>query len=72
VDATSGSITANLPSAASSTGLVVIIKKIDSTANTVTIDPAGAELIEFGSTLVLSSQGDSYQIQSDGTAWYVL
>lgn len=46
VDATSGSLTMTLPTAASSTGKVFYIKKIDSSANSVIIDGAGAETID--------------------------
>lgn len=71
-DATSAAFTVNLPTAATAAGQTFNIKKIDSSANTVTIDPNGAETIDGASTLVLNTQWQSAQIQSNGTAWYVL
>lgn len=77
VDA-SGNITITLPTAASvfdsTTGIGKIyrIKKIDADANTVTIDPNGAELIDGGATAVLTVQWESITIQSNGTAWWII
>jgi len=72
-NATSAAFTVNLPTAASAAGLPPFnIKKIDSSANAVTIDPNGAETIDGAATLALTVQWQSAQIQSNGTAWYVL
>lgn len=69
-DATSGAIILNLPAAASNTGLVLCVKKINNTANNITIDPNGAELIDLGATLVVSTYLQSVMFQSNGTGWY--
>lgn len=69
-DATSGAITLNLPAAASNTGLVLCVKKINNTANNITIDPNGAELIDLGATLVVSTYLQSVIFQSNGAGWY--
>jgi len=71
-DATSGAITVNLPAAATATGRVLNIKKIDASGNAVTIDPSGAELIDGAATLGTALQWDNYAIQCNGTAWYVI
>ena len=71
-DATSGAIVPTLPAAASSTGQILTIKKIDSSGNAVTVTGNGAELIDGANTKVLSAQWASIQIQSSGTAWYIL
>lgn len=71
-DATAGNLVATLPTAASSTGRVYNIKKMDSTANTVTIDANASETIDGALTKVISTQFNSYTIQSTGTAWVVL
>ena len=71
VDATVGNITLNLPAAVGSEGKEYIIKKIDATANTVIIDPDGAETIDGAATKTLSSQWQSLSVVSDGTSWYV-
>lgn len=70
-DATSGSFTVNLPAAATAgSGFKVTIKKIDSSANTVTIDPSGAETIDGSSTVVLGSQYAVVNLVCNGTTWY--
>jgi hypothetical protein len=71
-NATGGAITMNLPAAASATGLIFNIKKIDASANAVTVDPSGAETIDGAATLALTAQWQSTKIQSNGTAWFVL
>ena len=71
-DATSGAITAVLPAAATATGLIYEIKKIDASANAVTVDGDGAETIDGSATQILSSQYDSITVISDGTEWWIL
>lgn len=72
VDASSGAVTAALPAAATAgAGFEVAIKKIDSSANAVTINPDGAETIEEAATFVLPAQFDVVVIRSDGDEWYV-
>lgn len=61
-----------LPAASSLQGHEYTIKKIDSTANTVTINPNGAETIDGESSYTLSSQYQVIQIRSDGTNWYLM
>lgn len=72
VDATSGASVQTLPTAASSSGKVFVIKKIDASANTVTIQGNGAELIDGVNTKVISTQWTAVMLQSNGTAWYIL
>lgn len=68
-DATSGAFTINLPTAASVPGKVVSIKKIDSSANQITVDPYSAETIDGSSTKKIFFQNDVLQIVSDGANW---
>lgn len=71
-DATGGSFTVNLPAAATAgSGWKVTVKKIDSTANTVTIDGSGSETIDGSTTYVLASQYQGVTPDSDGTNWSV-
>lgn len=60
-DATSAGFTITLP-AATGTGQMYHIKKIDSTANVVTIDGAGAETIDGATTKTISVQYSSFTI----------
>ncbi len=71
-DATGGAFTVALPAAGDNTGKVFYLKKIDSSANAVTIDGDGAETIDDAATLVLNSQYDAAMLVSDGTEWWIL
>ncbi len=71
VDATAGNAVVNLPAAAGVKNKVFRVKKKDSTGNTVTIDPNGAELIDGISTFVLTATNQSTSFQSDGTEWWI-
>jgi hypothetical protein len=73
VNATTGSLEITLPSAATlENGFVVSIKKIDSTTNTVTIDPVGSETIDGQTTVVLANQYDTINLVSNGVNWLIL
>jgi hypothetical protein len=71
-NAASGSITITLPAAANHTGRVYNIKKIDSSANTITIDANSSETIDGALTRVITTQYSSVTIQCDGTKWWTL
>lgn len=70
-NAAGGAFSVNLPAATSSTGLVLTIKKIDASANAVTIDGNSSETIDGATTKALSSQYASSTIVCDGSAWFV-
>lgn len=70
-DCTSNAITINLP-AASAAGRLYIIKKIDSSVNTVTIDGSGGETIDGATTATLNAQYESLTLQSNGSNWFIL
>jgi len=70
-DATSASITVNLPTAVSNTATFTF-KKVDSSANTVTVDGNGTETIEGSLTAVISVQYVSITIVSNNTNWSVI
>lgn len=71
-DCTSGAITIVLLTAVGRIGKIIDIKKIDSSANVVTIDANGAETIDGAATKAISIQYDSYTIISDGTNWHII
>ena len=71
-DATTASFVMTLPTAASSTGKIFSFKKIDSSANTVTIKGNGTELIDGTNTKVITTQYGGFTLQSNGTVWYVI
>jgi len=72
VDASVAARTITLPTAASAKWRKYIIKKVDATANTVTVDANGAETIDGALTYVLIAQYQSVEIQSDGTTWWII
>lgn len=71
VDATAAPATVALPSAAIADQRYYI-KKIDASANAVTVDPSGAELIDGAATYSLSAQFNSIEIISASSAWHIL
>lgn len=71
-NATTAAFSVTLPTAASQPGRLYNVKKIDASANTVTIQCAGAELIDGANTKVIAAQYSNIQFQSDGTAWWIL
>ncbi len=72
VDATGGAITITLPPAAFSKSLIYVIKKIDVSANAITVDGNASETIDGATTQALSSQWDGIRIGCNGTAWFIL
>jgi hypothetical protein len=69
-DAATGNITVTLPDCATCSGMYYTAKKIDASANTVTLDPNGAQTIDGVSTAVISVQYTSVTIFSNGSTWY--
>jgi len=75
IDATAGAFAVNLPLANSvvSVGHELLIKKIDASANAVTISRAGADTIEAGTTVVLAAQWNYTRLRSDSvTNWIIV
>lgn len=70
-DATAGSITINLPTAVGIAGKVYVIKKIDSSANTVTIDANSTQTLDGALTIVIGTQYASFSIVSNGSNWFI-
>jgi len=70
-NATSTNITVTLPTAANIMGRQYAIKRVDSSGNSVTIDPDGSETIEGASTMTLDV-GRSVVIQSDNNNWWIM
>lgn len=72
VDASGAAITITLPTAVGCNGREYRIRKLDSSANAVTIDGAGAETINGAATKLLSAQYATATLLSNGTNWIVL
>ena len=71
-DVSAGSKTINLPLAGSSNNFRVDVKKLDSSANTITIDGNGAETIDGVTTAVLSAQYEAISLFCDGGEWHII
>lgn len=71
-DATSGAFDVQLPAAADHEKRVFNIKKIDSSVNVVTITTTDGDLVEFATDIPLAGQGDVANLQSNGSAWYLV
>lgn len=73
-DATAGTITVNLPAASAvGFGNEWVCKKTDSSANAVTVTPAGSDHIDGATSFALSAQYKFVRLVSDGTAnWTVV
>ena len=70
-DASSGAVTITLPAVATATnGFFVYVKKIDSSANAVTVDADAAETIDGSTTFELPNQYDTGLFMTDGTEWH--
>jgi hypothetical protein len=71
-DASGGVLTVTLPDVSEFNGFKFNIKKIDVSANDVTIDGDGAD-IDASATRLLSGSGyPSITIHSDGSDWWIL
>lgn len=66
VDATAGAIVVDFPTAVGNAAWY-IVKKIDSSSNTVTLNPNGAETIDGLSTQVIRFQNTSVDVYSDNS-----
>lgn len=72
-DATGGAFTVTLPSAVKSAGRRIIFKKIDVSANAITLDGDASETIDGATTNAsLASQYDTITLACDGTEWWIL
>ena len=65
-------ITITLPAVSGCSGRIYHIKKIDSSAYTVTIDANSSETIDGALTQTLTTQYESITIQNNGSAWYII
>jgi hypothetical protein len=69
-DCTSGPITFTLPSASANTGRIFYCKKIDSSANFLTIAGSGGDTIDGASSQSFNGQWMSLSLVSTGSTWW--
>lgn len=71
-NATAGAVTVNLPAAAYSDGLTLIVKKTDVSANAVILDPYASETIDGAATKSTTTQYARFVVVCDGSTWWVI
>jgi hypothetical protein len=72
VDATAGAVTLTLTAAATmADGFWCYVRKADSSANAVTIDPNAAETINGGANISVTAQYEMRLLVCDGTTWFM-
>lgn len=73
-DAAAGPITVDLPSAVGRRGRAFFVKKLDASANAVTVDPSGTQTIDGAATFVFAAgdTNDAIEFVSDGDNWFIL
>jgi hypothetical protein len=69
-DATSASMSIVLPELSKARGRWLYVKKIDATANAVTIDGFGSETIDGTATLTTTTQYDSWTLFAGDSEWH--
>ena len=72
VDCSSSPVVLSLPTVASATGRVLVIKKVDSSDNPVQITANGSEQIDGVNTAQIYVQHLSLSLQSNGSSWDII
>lgn len=70
-NASGAAFAVTLPAANAQTGRRVTVKKIDSSANAVTV-ASGGGTIDGAASVALGSQNEAVEVISDGTNWWVI
>jgi hypothetical protein len=70
VNCSGGNVTITLPTAVGCAGRMYIIKRTDTSANSVNIDANGSEQIDGSTSLVGVAAGGSIVLQSDNSGWW--
>ena len=65
-------ISVNLPTAVGNDGQVFVIKKVDATANFITVFASGAETIDGGSIHIINTTNESIHVQAYSGAWFII
>jgi len=71
-DCTANPLSVILPTAADSAGFIIRCKKVDASANTLTLKSLSGDLIEGSASAILSVQYTSLTLTCDGTEWWII
>jgi hypothetical protein len=72
IDASSSNQSITLPTAVGHLGYIYIIKKIDSSSHTVTINTTSSQTIDGYSSIEFSYQYQTYTVVSNGSNWFII
>jgi len=72
MDASGGARTVTMPDAICHDGQEFVIKKMDSSANTVTVTGVSSQTFDGAANFVLSNQNDTLTVKSDGANWKII
>lgn len=72
VDCTGGAVTVTLPLAAENVGRVLWAKKVDVSANAMTVDGSGSETIDGAASVSTAVSMTSWTLFCDGSGWWVI
>jgi hypothetical protein len=71
-NAASGAVALTLPTAVGCAGRVYTLKKIDSSANAVTVATSASQTIDGASSQALAAQWNLVRVASDGSNWFIV
>jgi hypothetical protein len=71
-DTSGGGFTVTLPTAIGISGQIIIVKKISSDGNDLTVDTTGGQTIDGETSQVWSDQFASMTLVSDGANWRIM
>jgi hypothetical protein len=71
-DATSGTVTITLPTAASLPGYRFYVKRIDGSGNNCSVARSGGDTIDGQTSIAITVQYTSLTLVSNGSAWYII
>lgn len=71
-DAASGNVVITLPTASSTSGYRFFIKRIDNSANTVTVQRSSSDTIDGATSHTIDQQYTSMTVVSNGSNWYII
>jgi hypothetical protein len=70
-NAPGGSFASHLPGAVNCNGMIVVLKRLDASGNSLTFTDVGGATIDGSASLSLSGQYSTVELQSDGVQWVI-
>jgi len=72
VDASGGNVEITIPEASDNVGFGFTVKRMDDSANTVTLVPSGTDTLEFDSQIVITAKGVALTLASYSNGWVLV